>query len=73
MNAEDNGRDTLLQPWTAVLPVKPFPLAKTRLNVPGTTRQELARSFFLDTLNAVLETDAITATVVVTDDREVTE
>lgn len=60
-------------PWTAVLPVKPLALAKTRLHLPGTTRRELARSFFLDTLGAVLATDAVAGVVVVTDDWEVTE
>ncbi|MFD5594188.1 2-phospho-L-lactate guanylyltransferase [Streptomyces griseorubiginosus] len=59
--------------WTAVLPAKPFHLAKTRLHVPETTRRELARSFFLDTLCAVLATGPVTTVVVVTDDREVTE
>ncbi|MER6982932.1 2-phospho-L-lactate guanylyltransferase [Streptomyces carpinensis] len=57
--------------WTVVLPVKPFAVAKSRLCPwAGSRREELARSFFLDTLSAVLRADGISRVIVVTSDRE---
>ncbi|MEU1165943.1 2-phospho-L-lactate guanylyltransferase [Streptomyces sp. NPDC005921] len=57
--------------WTVVLPVKPFHQAKSRLAPwPGTARQDFARAFFLDTLEAVLRTTGVAQVLVVTHDRE---
>ncbi|MFJ9590909.1 2-phospho-L-lactate guanylyltransferase [Streptomyces acidicola] len=57
--------------WTVVLPVKPFHQAKSRL-APwlGTSRQDFARAFFQDTLEAVLRTAGVAQVLVVTHDRE---
>jgi len=40
--------------WTLVVPVKPGPTAKSRLDVPGVDRTALARAIVLDTLEQVL-------------------
>ncbi|WP_395365305.1 2-phospho-L-lactate guanylyltransferase [Streptomyces sp. YH02] len=55
--------------WTVVLPVKPFPLAKSRLAAwAGDSRTDWARAFFLDTLHSVSRTPEVSRLVVVTAD-----
>lgn len=56
-------------PWTALLPVKPFALGKSRL-APWAhdLRPDWARAFFLDTLDAVLRTPGVERVIVVSSD-----
>ena len=57
----------------AVLPVKPFPLAKQRLaeSVAGALRLELARAMVGDVLSALRDCQAVATTIVVTGERSV--
>ncbi|MRJ75032.1 2-phospho-L-lactate guanylyltransferase [Aeromicrobium sp. SMF47] len=52
--------------WTAVVPVKPWGLAKSRLDLPGEERMQLARAFSLDVLDVVLAAEHVDRVVVVT-------
>ncbi|MEV7375402.1 2-phospho-L-lactate guanylyltransferase [Streptomyces sp. NPDC090301] len=55
--------------WTVLLPVKPFPFAKSRLAAwAGDSRTDWARAFFLDTLRSVSRTPEVSRIVVVTAD-----
>jgi 2-phospho-L-lactate/phosphoenolpyruvate guanylyltransferase len=57
--------------WSAVVPVKRLPVAKSRLYRPGWPRSahaELALALALDTVAAALETAPVARAVVVTDD-----
>jgi 2-phospho-L-lactate guanylyltransferase len=56
--------------WTAVVPVKPWGLAKSRLDVPGDDRVRLARAFSLDVLDVVLAAGSVDRVVVVTAETE---
>lgn len=52
-------------PWTVVIPVKPAQVGKSRLDVPGVDRADLARAIALDTIEAAAE---VARVVVVTAD-----
>ncbi|MCW3493168.1 2-phospho-L-lactate guanylyltransferase [Microbacterium sp. SSM24] len=54
--------------WVVVVPVKPSARAKSRLDVDGVGRAELARAIALDTLAAATACDLVAQVVVVTDD-----
>jgi 2-phospho-L-lactate guanylyltransferase len=54
--------------WVVVVPVKPSARAKSRLEVPGVSRAELARAIALDTLTAATACELVAQVVVVTDD-----
>jgi 2-phospho-L-lactate guanylyltransferase len=56
--------------WTTIIPVKPWALAKSRLEVLDSTREDLARAFSLDVLECVLATPGIDRIVVVTAEPE---
>ncbi|PKH42226.1 2-phospho-L-lactate guanylyltransferase [Nocardioides alpinus] len=58
---------------TAVVPVKPLGLAKTRLAVPAGHRQALALAFALDTIAALTETSYVVGVLVVTSDETVAD
>lgn len=58
MSASTNG-------WTAIVPVKPWRLAKSRLAVPGRDRAEVARALSLDTIETVHHSDIVERIVVV--------
>jgi 2-phospho-L-lactate guanylyltransferase len=51
-----------------VVPVKPAAHGKSRLDVPGVARKDLARAIALDTLEAATACDVVVQVVVVTDD-----
>jgi 2-phospho-L-lactate guanylyltransferase len=54
--------------WTVVIPVKSSARGKSRLDVPGVVRVELARAIALDTIDAAASCAAVGQVVVVTDD-----
>jgi len=54
--------------WVVVVPVKPSVRAKSRLDVDGVGRADLARAIALDTLAAATACDLVAQVVVVTDD-----
>jgi 2-phospho-L-lactate guanylyltransferase len=54
--------------WSVVIPVKPSVRGKSRLDVPGVVRVELARAIALDTIDAAASCAAVGQVVVVTDD-----
>lgn len=54
--------------WVVVVPVKPSARAKSRLDVAGVGRADLARAIALDTLAAATACDVVAQVVVVTDD-----
>jgi 2-phospho-L-lactate guanylyltransferase len=54
--------------WIVVVPVKPPARGKSRLEVPGADRADLARAIALDTLAAATACDLVAQVVVVTDD-----
>lgn len=54
--------------WTAIIPIKPPGLAKSRLEVEPSVRERLARAFALDVLDAVADTPSVLQSVVVTAD-----
>jgi 2-phospho-L-lactate guanylyltransferase len=54
--------------WSAVLPVKRLDRAKTRLDVPGLSRADLALAMALDTAAALLSCAEVSRLVAVTDD-----
>ncbi|GAA5196181.1 2-phospho-L-lactate guanylyltransferase [Microbacterium jejuense] len=54
--------------WVVVVPVKPSAHGKSRLDVPGVARKDLARAIALDTLEAATACDVVAQVVVVTDD-----
>lgn len=56
---------------TAVVPVKPLALAKSRLALPVELRAALALAFVLDTVAALVDSPRVRAIVVVTADRGV--
>lgn len=57
--------------WTVVVPVKPFSRGKSRLAPEvAAHRAALARCFYLDTLDAVLGTTAVSKVIVVTGDAD---
>jgi len=56
--------------WTAVVPVKVWRSAKSRLDIPGDVREELARALTLDTLDVLASHPAVSQLVVVTADAE---
>lgn len=63
------GSEELRSPrWVVVVPVKPSARAKSRLEVPGVGRADLARAIALDTLAAATACDLVAQVVVVTDD-----
>ncbi|EDY46266.1 2-phospho-L-lactate guanylyltransferase CofC [Streptomyces sp. SPB074] len=61
---------TSTPPWTLVVPVKPLPLAKSRLAGPlsAPSRRRLALAFAQDTVAAALACAGVRGVVVVTDD-----
>lgn len=58
---------------TAVVPVKPLALAKSRLALPAEHRRALALAFALDTVAALAETSYVVGVLVVTSDETVAE
>ncbi|MFB7894362.1 2-phospho-L-lactate guanylyltransferase [Microbacterium sp. NPDC056044] len=54
--------------WVVVVPVKPSARAKSRLDVDGVRRADLARAIALDTLAAATACELVAQVVVVTDD-----
>lgn len=54
--------------WVVVVPVKSSARGKSRLEVPGVDRGDLARAIALDTLAAATACEAVLQVVVVTDD-----
>ncbi|MET0930638.1 MAG: 2-phospho-L-lactate guanylyltransferase [Aeromicrobium sp.] len=54
--------------WTAIIPIKPPGLSKSRLEVEPSAREQLARAFALDVLDAVAATSSVLQSVVVTAD-----
>jgi len=54
--------------WVVVVPVKPSSRGKSRLDVPGVGRADLARAIALDTLAAATACELVAQVVVVTDD-----
>nr|MCW2728453.1 hypothetical protein [Aeromicrobium sp.] len=52
--------------WTAVLPVKPWGLAKSRLDLLDDDRVRIARAFSLDVLDVLLAAKNVERVVVVT-------
>lgn len=59
--------------WTAVVPIKAWRSAKSRLGVAGHLREELARALTLDTLDTLTSHPSIREVVVVTADPEVAD
>jgi 2-phospho-L-lactate guanylyltransferase len=59
--------------WTAVIPVKAWIKAKTRLEVPEKVRAEFARAVALDVLDTVATCPMVSRTLVVTCERELAE
>jgi len=61
--------------WYVVVPVKPLPVAKSRLraDVPAWLHHQLVRALVLDSVEAVLACPLVAATVVVTADAELAE
>lgn len=60
-------------PVTAVVPVKPLGLAKSRLALPAEHRRALALAFALDTVVALAQTAYVVGVLVVTADRTVAD
>ena len=56
--------------WTAIIPVKPWALAKLRLEVSNEHRFALARAFSLDVLRCVADTPGVGQIIVVTTEPE---
>lgn len=56
--------------WTALVPVKGWERAKTRLDLPAAQRRALARAFALDLLDLLEATSEIAETIVITDEDE---
>ena len=57
--------------WSVIVPVKPWGLAKSRLEVPTDVRYDVARAMTLDTLEALRDAKLVGSIVVVSADREV--
>ena len=51
--------------WTVIVPVKPWRLAKSRLQLDPSVREALARAFVLDVIEAPNESDALETVIVV--------
>ena len=67
--AETDGSVEFRRPlWVVVVPVKPSARAKSRLEVDGVGRADLARAIALDTLAAATACELVAQVVVVTDD-----
>ncbi|MFC0198417.1 2-phospho-L-lactate guanylyltransferase, partial [Microbacterium arthrosphaerae] len=54
--------------WVVVIPVKRSTQGKSRLDVPGAERAELARAIALDTIEAAARCELVLQVVVVSDD-----
>ena len=54
--------------WVAVVPVKELAVAKTRIDLPGDDRQDLALAMASDVVAACLSASALVATLVITND-----
>lgn len=54
--------------WAVIIPVKPATVGKSRLDVPGVDRVQLARAIALDTIAAAAACDAVAQVFVVTED-----
>ena len=67
----DPGRAALRFPVTAIVPVKPLGLAKSRLALAGEHRRALALAFALDTITALTESAYVVGVLVVTSDSAV--
>ncbi|MFL6089873.1 MAG: 2-phospho-L-lactate guanylyltransferase [Aeromicrobium sp.] len=59
--------------WTAIVPVKAWRSAKSRLGVPGELRAELAQALTLDTLDVLASHPSVGHVVVVTADPSVAD
>lgn len=57
--------------WSIVVPVKPTAIGKSRLEVPGVDRRDLARAIALDTIAAAARARRVAEVIVVTDDPDV--
>ncbi|HSA53228.1 MAG TPA: 2-phospho-L-lactate guanylyltransferase [Yinghuangia sp.] len=67
-------REPRVTHWRLVVPVKPLPLAKSRLApATGEHRGELALAFAVDTVRAALASEHVAGVLVVTDDAAVAE
>ncbi|KQY58257.1 hypothetical protein ASD11_00885 [Aeromicrobium sp. Root495] len=64
--------DTVVPMWSIVLPVKPFGVAKSRLQCTPAARAELARAMALDVLDSIRLAESVRTVVVVTVDDEMT-
>lgn len=53
--------------WTAIVPVKGWENAKSRMALPQPDRMELARAFALDVLDALAETGAVAQIVLISE------
>lgn len=51
--------------WTAILPVKPWSLAKSRLRLGDDDRRRMARAFSLDVLDVLLSSESVAKVIVV--------
>ena len=58
--------------WSVVLPVKPFGVAKSRMQTTPRLREDLARAMTLDVLDAIRLAECVRSVVVVTVDDEMT-
>lgn len=56
--------------YTAIVPVKPWALAKGRLALPQAARQRVARAFTLDVLDVLQASDSVRHIVIVSAERE---
>ena len=56
--------------WTVVVPVKPAAAGKSRLEVPGVDRVDLARAIAVDTIEAAASSGSVSRVLVVTADAE---
>jgi 2-phospho-L-lactate guanylyltransferase len=59
-----------MMPWTAIMPVKPWALSKTRLKVSDVDRVCLARAFARDVLDVLAASDRVDQIIVVTAEPE---
>lgn len=67
-SAHSDAEERRTSRWVVVVPVKPSTRAKSRLDVDGIGRADLARAIALDTLAAATACDLVAQVVVVTDD-----
>ncbi len=59
--------------WTAIVPVKPWALAKSRLALPSAEREQMARAFTLDVLEVLISSESIRHVIIVSAEQELLE